>query len=86
MEPKPGVDVSAFGYLVAETSFPTPPLVASVVACEASYPNSLTDDGNPGAIEKLHFETVGNNSYQLFFSVAGAEGWDGADDAHVVVE
>ena len=67
--------------------FYTPPNVASVLSCEAGFNASLSGQSNPGQPEAIYFENPTDNSYNVFFAVAGFSGGAaGAFDVDVKVE
>ena len=71
--PEPDVDVSVVGYRIGPDSYTVPPLVPSVVNCEASYPFAIGTPANPGVIEHIEFLNPTPNTYQYFIMVAGHE-------------
>lgn len=69
--PEDGVDVNVWGTQSGVTSFPVPPRVPSVIACEASYSFSAP---NPGEPETIRFSNPTDNPYNIGFAVAGPAG------------
>ena len=80
--PRDGGEVSVYGLQAGVQNFPIPPRIASGI-CEASHGFGAP---NAGEAETLHFENPSeNNSYNIFFAVAGdnATGEAGAFDIEV---
>ena len=73
--PRPGVDVSLYGYQVGATSYPVPPAVTRTVSCEASYPlGGIFGETNPGEPESLWFANYHEtSSYNIFWAVSGTD-------------
>ena len=70
--PDPDVEVSLYGYNKAAGSIAVPPMVRSAVSCEASYTLAgIEHTPNPGEPEVIEFQNPTNNSYSVFFGVAG---------------
>ncbi|MBU0550787.1 hypothetical protein KJ940_04730 [Myxococcota bacterium] len=65
--PDPGVDVSLYGFQLGANTYFVPPAVPQAI-CEASY---ATNQPNPGAPETIQFFNPTENSYRIFFAVAG---------------
>ena len=87
-KPKPGQDVSLYGYLLGQTSWAVPPAVPSVQSCEASYPWTYAFEPNPGEPESIAFHNAAQTPRRVFFAVAGdaATGSAGGFDVDVLVE
>ena len=72
--PDPGVDVNIYGYQIGYTNFRKPPNLPGAIACEASYPATLSGDPNPNATESIAFYNPTDNTYNYFLGVATEEG------------
>jgi hypothetical protein len=68
--PEPGVEVSAFGYMIGADNYLVPPLVPSTITCEASHGTALDHSPNPGETEEFTFYNPTDNQYNYFLGVA----------------
>lgn len=80
--PDSDVDVSLYAYTQATTEYPVPPDV-SRANCEADH--APYSGPNPGETEDVEFHNPTNNSYNIFFAVAGGRTSDTSGSFRVKV-